>query len=126
MSNEFKYEIDENYDYTIDEKGNSFIALRKIKWGSSEDYKLDLRKYYTSAEGERMNKGVSFLTEDGPNELTRVLLETGYGEPDEIIDTIKNNRPDILSSLEKLVNNSSEENDETSDDEYYDPREAIL
>ena len=126
MSNEFKYEIDENYDYTIDKKGNSFIALRKIKWGSSEDYKLDLRNYYTSAEGERMNKGISFLTEDGPNELTRVLLETGYGEPDEIIDTIKNNRPDILSSLEKLVNNSSEENDEASDDEYYDPREAIL
>ena len=27
---EFSYELDKDFDYTIDEKGNSFIALRKI------------------------------------------------------------------------------------------------
>ena len=58
----FKYAIDKDFDHTIDEKGNTFIALRKIAWGDSENYKLDLRKYYTTEDGERMNKGVSFLT----------------------------------------------------------------
>ena len=80
----FQYSVDENYNYNIDEKGNTFIALRKIDWRNSGNYKLDLRKYYSTENGERMSKGVSFLTEDGPNELTRVLLYTGYGDAMEI------------------------------------------
>ena len=43
---EFSYELDKDFDYTIDEKGNSFIALRKIKWGNSSEFRLDLRKWF--------------------------------------------------------------------------------
>ncbi len=85
MSKEFKYEIVDNFDKLIDEKGNSFISLRKLTFNDNPDVKLDLRKYYSTATGERMYKGVSFLTEDGPNELTHVLVEEGYGDTEKLV-----------------------------------------
>lgn len=121
MATEFKYAIDKSFDHTIDEKGNTFIALRKIAWGNSEEYKLDLRKYYATAEGETMSKGVSFLTEDGPNELVNVLLQEGYGEPMAIAETIKNSRPDIMELLAADIDKIKEE----ANSDFYDPRELL-
>ena len=121
MATEFKYAIDKSFDHTIDEKGNTFIALRKIAWGNSEEYKLDLRKYYATAEGETMSKGVSFLTEDGPNELVNVLLQEGYGEPMAIAETIKNSRPDIMELLAADIDKIKEE----ANSGFYDPRELL-
>lgn len=100
---EFKYKIEPDFDYTIDEKNNTFIALRKITWGDSDTPKLDLRKYYAREDGETMSKGVSFLTDEGPNELTRVLLDTGYGNSREIANSILDNRPDIGSLIYQSV-----------------------
>ena len=129
---EFTYETDPDFDYTIDEKGNAFIALRKIKWGNSDNFKLDIRKYYASAEGDKMQKGVSFLTDDGPNELARVLLKTGYGDAKEISDTIIESRPDIGLKLCKALDDAPElreyfiEASETyEDEESYDPEEIL-
>lgn len=118
----FKYAIDKNFDHTIDEKGNTFIALRKIAWGDSENYKLDLRKYYTTEDGERMNKGVSFLTDEGPNELARVLIDTGYGNAMDIAESIKNNRPDIM---ELLASDLDKIKAESNTGDFYDPRELL-
>jgi hypothetical protein len=128
---EFSYSVDSDFDYTIDEKGNTFIALRKIDWGNKGDYKLDLRKYYASESGETMQKGVSFLTEDGPNELTKILLETGYGDANEITDTIVYKRPDILGRICKIIASDPSLSDPEllkefdDDEEYYDPEELI-
>lgn len=116
----FTYEVDKDFDYTIEEKGNAYIALRKIKWGNSDIFKLDLRKYYASANGDTMNKGVS-MTDEGAHELTRVLLQNNYGYPDEIIDTIKENRPDIFEALQNIDSDKSSNINE----EYFDPRELI-
>ena len=118
----FKYAIDKDFDHTIDEKGNTFIALRKIAWGDSENYKLDLRKYYTTEDGERMNKGVSFLTDEGPNELARVLIDTGYGNAIDIAESIKNNRPDIM---ELLASDLDKIKAESNTGDFYDPRELL-
>ena len=118
----FKYAIDKDLDHTIDEKGNTFIALRKIAWGDSENYKLDLRKYYTTEDGERMNKGVSFLTDEGPNELARVLIDTGYGNAMDIAESIKNNRPDIM---ELLASDLDKIKAESNTGDFYDPRELL-
>ena len=41
---EFSYEVDPNFDYVLEERANTFIALRKIKWGSQTEAKLDIRK----------------------------------------------------------------------------------
>ena len=130
---DFVYSVDPNFDYTIDEKGNAFIALRKIDWGNNGNYKLDLRKYYASESGETMQKGVSFLTEEGPDELTKVLLEVGYGNDDEIADAIIENRPGILGRIYTALNNNPElvsglEEDDfgnDEDDDYYDPEELM-
>lgn len=111
---DFKYEVNPEFDFIIEEVGDRFMALRKIKWGDSENYKLDLRRYRSSEEGERMEKGkgLSFMTEEGPNELTRILLDQGYGNADEIAEVIKTSRPDIAEALE-------------NEDELIDIKEAI-
>lgn len=132
MQKEFTYSTDPDFDYTIDEKGNTFIALRKIDWRSNGNYKLDLRKYYASESGETMSKGVSFLTDDGPNELTKVLIETGYGDDNEIANTIIENRPGVLGRIYSALNKSPEliegleaEDFGEDDDDYYNPEELI-
>ena len=120
---EFKYEVDKDFNYTIDERGNTFVALRKIRWGDNDNYKLDLRKYISTEKGEQMGKGLSFITEDGPNELSRVLLDTGYGKPDEIAQVIVDNRRDIFNEISKRVNGEfiiTEDNE--SDEELFDAR----
>ena len=124
----FEYKNDPEFDYTIDEKGNTFIALRKIDWGNKGDYKLDLRKYYASESGETMSKGVSFLTEEGPHELTKVLLETGYGDAEEITNTIVYKRPDILKKMCKVISSDpslSDPNLIDDEEDFYDPEELI-
>ena len=130
----FQYTVDSNFDYTIDEKGNAFIALRKIDWGNNGNYKLDLRKYYASENGETMSKGVSFLTEDGPDELTKVLLDNGYGNDEAIANSIIENRPEVLLNIYNAINESPEliegaqcgaEYNENSNEKYYDPEELI-
>lgn len=132
MAREFQYTNDPDFDYTIDEKGNTFIALRKIDWGNNGNYKLDLRKYYASESGETMSKGVSFLTDDGPDELAKVLIETGYGNDDEIANTIIEKRPGILGRIYTALNKTPElieglepEDFGDEEDEYYDPEELI-
>ena len=87
----FSYEIDPNFDFTIDEKANKFMALRKIKWGNSEEYKLDLRNYVATEEGERMLKGCTFISEEAGHELASVLIKQGYGHIEEIAEAVVSN-----------------------------------
>lgn len=92
---EFKYSF-RGINRIIEEKGNQFIRFAQIAWvGEDEEVdaskiKYDLRKYTTDAEGkEKMLKGVSFLTDDGPSELTHVLIDEGFGNTAKILDGIK-------------------------------------
>ena len=133
MAREFEYRTDPDFDYTIDEKGNTFIALRKIDWGNKGDFKLDLRKYYASESGETMSKGLSFLTDDGPNELTKVLIETGYGNDTELANAIIEKRPGILGRIHnaitedpELLEGLDEQNyGDDEDEDFYDPEELV-
>ena len=104
---EFKYETDPNFDFVLEERANTFIALRKNKWGDQSEAKLDIRKYRATEEGEMMMKGCSFSNE-GANELTKVLVEQGYGSDKDIYDAIINNRPEITSRFIETVRNSSD------------------
>lgn len=131
MAKEFVYTVDSDFDYTVDEKGNAFIALRKIDWGNTGNFKLDLRKYYASESGETMQKGVSFLTEDGPDELTKVLIENGYGDAKEITNSIIEKRPDILGRICNIIASDPSLSDPellaqyADEEEFYDPEELI-
>lgn len=95
-NSEFKYSF-RGVNRVVDEKNNQFIRLAQIAWAGEDEevdpskIKLDIRKYTTDADGnERMLKGCSFLTEDGPHELTHALVEEGFGKTEKILGTIKN------------------------------------
>lgn len=101
----FTYEIDPNFDHVIDEKGNKFTALRKIKWGDSPEFKLDLRNYIATEEGERMGKGCTFISENGANELVNVLLNEGYGNADEVANQIIAREDLTMAVCNRLIDN---------------------
>lgn len=97
---EFNYETDENKEnYIIEEKGNSYTQLAYERWNEDSDFKLALRKFYSSAKGETAGKGVTFMTEEGPSELINALLKEGYGNPDDIAKVCIEDRPDIIGSI---------------------------
>ena len=98
----FTFETDPNYDYILDEKGNTYTALRKIRWGNQEEFKLDIRKYYATEDGERMSKGCSF-SDEAADELSKVLISTGYGNADDIANTICTDRIDIAARIVKSI-----------------------
>ena len=127
----FKYEFDPNFDFVLEEKANVFVALRKVKWGESNEFKVDIRKYISTDHGEQMKKGCTFMSEDGVDELAKVLLEQGYGRPDEIVNAICNSRPDIATGIVKNMSGQVDVDKVVSDtvdqvtQEYYDIREVI-
>lgn len=102
---EFNLQIDETINEVFDEApgSNSFLALRKLRWSDSGQYKLDIRKWYTNSEGKEIaGKGISFMTEDGPSNLINALLKHGYGNTEDIIESLKD-RDDFLPSVKKTI-----------------------
>lgn len=141
MTKEFKaikYNIIDEFDHIIEEKGNQILALRKLTWGDSEQVHLDLRRWTATDNGERVGKGTSFFTEDeGPSELINILIEEGYGYTDEILNRLSvredfsTNMSKILGdtlSIEQLEKFSKSINKEEfdSNEELYDPREDLF
>lgn len=128
MNNSFKYSIVENIDYTFEEKGNQFGAVRKVQWGDSDKSYLDIRKWRNAPDGtEQAAKGYTFMTEEGPSELTKVLLNLGFGNTREVIGIIKN-REDFRKSLNSELGSNDEMYDEsvgTLEDDFYDPKSLL-
>ena len=117
---EFKYSF-RGINRIVEEKGNQFIRFAQIAWkGEDEEcepneIKYDLRKYTTDSDGkERMLKGVSFLSEEGPTELTHILLEEGFGKTENVIDIIKT-RQDFKDAVEASYGIHTDNNDGTFD-----------
>lgn len=124
-SDSFKYEIHDDYDKVFDEKGNTFLAMRKISWGENGTPRYDLRKWYTNADGDEVvGKGVSFLTEEGPNNLANILIENGFGNMDVILSHLKD-RENFSQALNRAVGEDSEHFDDDIEDDFYDPMELI-
>ena len=79
-----------------------------------------------------MSKGVS-LSDEGADELTKVLLETGYGNDSEIANTIIKKRPEVLARIYHALNENdglvemiaSADLNLDDEDDYYDPEELI-
>ena len=118
-SKEITMDKDPEFDYIIEESGNTSINLRRVSW-NGRPYKLDLRKWsYQEAGVERAMKGIS-LTEAGGHELAGVLVEQGYGDTRRLINAVKT-REDYDGSLGEVV----EESDEDGESGYYDPSEIF-
>lgn len=126
-SEDFKYSI-RGLNRVIEEKGSSYIALRKIAWGFGDDedvdpekIRLDLRKYRTDSDGnEVMSKGVSFMTEEGPHELVHVMMEEGFGNTGKCISILKD-RGDFVDGVREAYG----EKVEIEDDEAFDLRDLL-
>lgn len=125
---EFKYSIIDKIDYTIEEQGNQFTALRKVRWGDNDKEYLELRRWRNTPDGgEQAAKGCTFMTEDGPSELVNVLVELGYGNTKEVINRLSQ-REDFRKSLNSVLGKDDElfdENIGTLEDDYYDPKSLI-
>lgn len=135
MEKPFTYEIDPNFDYVLEERGNTYTALKKIRWGDNDHFSLDIRKWYATENGERMAKGCSLMTDEGADELTRVLVSTGYGDDKELASEICSNRTelaariynnilnidDLKDTVESIISNQIADEEE----EYHDLREVI-
>lgn len=126
---DIKYTIDPDFDFIIEEKGNQFMALRKIAWSENapkESMRLDLRKWYSNSNGETIGKGVSFSTEEGPGELIKVLATNGYGDTKEILESIKD-REDFRKSLNSILSPDDELYDSSiKSEEFYDPKTMLI
>jgi hypothetical protein len=119
----------DNMDAIFDEKGSMFLAMRKVQWvksGSEPDAskaKYELRKYIVGADGEKPNKGMTFLTEEGPHELTKVLIQQGFGHTKDLLKELKK-RDDFKDSVKDLF---TDDDSATSEDgEYFDMRTELL
>lgn len=118
---EFKYSF-RGINRVVEEKGNQFIRFAQIAWAGDDEevdpskIKYDLRKYTTDSEGnERMLKGVSFLTDNGPHELTHILVEEGFGNTTKILDTIKQRNDFVDAVKESYGEKAKDVSDNTFD-----------
>lgn len=116
-------------DYGVfDEKGSTFLSMRKVQWykeGNEPDEskaKIELRKWVVTPEGERANKGISFLTEDGPDNLTKLLIDNGFGKTKEVLRSIMK-REDFRESVERI---NDDDIDSDPNSEYFDMRDILL
>lgn len=133
MPKEFKLEFDPSIDEVIDEiPGSSFIALRKLRWSENSPFKLDIRKWYTNSEGNEIaGKGVSFMTEEGPDNLIEALLKHNYGDTRKTLNGIKD-REDFLPAVKEIINEKGIDLDsieipsiDSLSENFYDPKSII-
>lgn len=115
-------------DAIFDEKGSMFLSMRKVQWvkeGNEPDpskAKLELRKWIVGPDGvEKANKGMTFLTEEGPHELAKTLVHHGYGKTKEILLELKGRK-----DFQESVNTLFDKDEDTGSGEYFDMRSALL
>ena len=119
--------IFKDYGITFDEKGSTWGTVRKVQWlksGKEPDEskaKIEIRKFTQTSEGERMMKGYTFSTPEGPGELVVGLIEAGFGDTKDILKAVRK-RDDFLSAAEN-INNDSEDN---GNGETFDMRDLLL
>ena len=111
----------------VEEKGNQYTAIRKVQWikeGDNPDEskgKIEVRRWIIQKDGtEQANKGVVFMTEDGPNQLAEILVKNNYGDTKNIIKSLlkRDNFKESLTNLNK--------EDTPDNGEYFDMRDMLL
>ena len=129
---EFHLEIDESVNEVFDEGiGNSFLAMRRLRWNENGAFKLDLRKWITNADGEEIaGKGFSFITEEGPSNLVNCLLKHGYGDTRKTLEGLQDREdfvPEVMEILSRkgITPEMAMKYNENSEGEFYDPNEFI-
>lgn len=122
-----KCHIFKDYGITFDEKGSTWGTVRKVQWikGDKEPdetkAKIEIRKFTQTSEGERMMKGYTFSTPEGPGELVIGLIDNGFGDTKEILRSVRK-RDDFLEAAKTINEDKSENNN----GETFDMRDLLL
>lgn len=119
----FKYTVDPELDEVVDEMGKSVIMLRKLAWGERNP-KVEIRKWIIDVGKETANKGVTFLTDEGPHNLTHILIRKGFGNTEKVLRELKE-REDFNESLSKVIGKQTIKKAEETQTEFFDPREVL-
>lgn len=136
FNNDFYCEVDEGCpQHVIDEKGNTYLELCTFRWNGKGEYKLGIRKVYSNAQGDHPGKSLSFLTEDGPHDLTHALITDGYGNPDELVEICMDKRPDVVGAfaealkdkdnIDEYIDAYHDSSSVVDEEEMYDPEEIL-
>ena len=122
-----KCHIFKDYGITFDEKGSTWGTVRKVQWikGDKEPdeskAKIEIRKFTQTSEGDRMMKGYTFSTPEGPGELVIGLIDNGFGDTKEILRSVRR-RDDFLEAAKTINEDKSENNN----GETFDMRDLLL
>jgi hypothetical protein len=110
------YHIFKDYDLPFDERGSQCGVIRKVQWvknGAEPDEskaKLEIRKVYLSSEGEeKLAKGYTFSTDEGPHELAQNLIKIGYGHTKEVLTELAK-RDDFKETIYHINDDAEEDN----------------
>lgn len=121
-----KYHMFFDFNIPFDEKGSTCGTVRRVQWvkeGSEPDEskaKIEIRKTYINSEGEKLGKGYTFSTPEGPGELAIGLISAGFGDTKEILRTVRK-RDDFLQAATTI----NEETESDDSGEMYDMRDLL-
>ena len=122
-----QYHIFKDYDIPFDEKGSTCGVVRLAQWvkpGKTADEtkaKIEIRKTYFQNGEEKIGKGYTFSTPEGPGDLAVGLIKAGFGDTKSILRAVRT-RDDFLEAATTI-----NEDDEGSDDgEMFDMRDLFM
>lgn len=79
-----------------DVSGNSYIAMREVRWSPESQFKFDIRRYFTKQDNEELpGKGVGI---SDPDHLANMMVATGFGFSHTIIEQL-DKRDELVSGL---------------------------
>lgn len=133
-ANDLEFKLLNDQRYIIEEHQNQMRVLQNGMWGNKGDpidpdkCKFEVRTVYIGKDGnETMGKGCSF-SEEGINELTRLLVENGKGNTKDILESVSK-RPEFLTTLKHVLKNDNQDFDidlSNVDDEYFDANTIFI
>ena len=121
---DINFKVHPDFDELIDERGNTAVYFRMVDWNNREAKRPEIRKWRISENGETPDKGVTFLTDDGPKNLATAIIKKGFGETAEYIEALKD-RDDFDDSLAQVIGKkkvNEAKNTEVEVEDYYDPK----
>ena len=127
FDNSMRYHIFKDYNIPFDEKGTTYGTVRKVQWVKEDNEpdedkaKIEIRKVYTSGAEEKVGKGYTFSTHEGPGELVSGLIEAGFGETKNILKSVRK-REDFADAVANINNDE----DDNSDGDMFDMRDLLL
>lgn len=129
-NNDICFHLFEDKRFILEENNNQMKVLQFGKWGNKDEEpdekscKWECRVIYNKPDGtEQAGKGCAF-SEDGINELARVLVCEGKGNTRDLLNGMKD-RKDFMPSLKSVLGNESDIDLSDIDDEFFDPNDIL-